>query len=82
MREMTESNRQATGEVGEFVRSRRKANGMSQADLAALARVGVRFISELERGKQTVRVDAVNAVLYVFGKRLGIVPFRKDASSA
>lgn len=68
-------------EVGRFVRQRRKANGMTQADLAALARVGVRFISELERGKQSVRLDAVNSVLHVFGKRLGVVPIKRGASS-
>lgn len=45
---------------------------MSQSDLAALAGVGVRFISELERGKPSLRVDVVNRVLAVFGKRLGI----------
>jgi hypothetical protein len=38
-----------------------------------LAGVGVRFIGELERGKPTLRVDRVNAVLRVFGKALGLV---------
>jgi hypothetical protein len=34
--------------------------------------VGTRFVSELERGKASVRVDVVNRVLAVFGKSLGI----------
>ena len=59
--------------LGEFVRERRKASRLSQRELAELAGVGTRFISELERGKTTVRVDAVNRVLVVFGKALGIV---------
>ncbi len=67
---MTES---PTGAIGAFVRRRRKANHLTQAQLAALAGVGVRFLSELERGKPTARVDAVDAVLRVFGKRVGIV---------
>ena len=46
---------------------------MSQRELAELAGVGVRFVSELERGKPTLRMDAVNSVLAVFGKRLGVV---------
>ena len=31
------------------------------------------FLSELERGKATVRLDAVNRVLAVFGKQVGVV---------
>lgn len=60
-------------EIGEFVRTRRKAAGLSQRELGELAGVGTRFVSELERGKPTVRVDAVNRVVAVFGKSLGLV---------
>jgi y4mF family transcriptional regulator len=60
-------------EVATFVRQRRKANHMTQKDLAELAGVGRRLVGELERGKPTLRMDAVNAVLLVFGKALGIV---------
>jgi hypothetical protein len=38
-----------------------------------LAGVGTRLISDLERGKPTMRMDAVNRVLAVFGKMLGTV---------
>ena len=58
--------------IGRFVRKRRKANGMTQQELAELAGVGVRFVGELERAKPTLRVDRVDAVLRVFGKRLGV----------
>jgi len=68
------------GDVGEFVRARRKANHMTQRDLAELAGVGLRFVSELERNKPSVRMSVVNQVLAVFGKALGIVDApRKDA---
>lgn len=60
-------------QIGEFVRTRRQANGMTQRELGELAGVGTRFVSELERGKATVRVDAVEKVLAVFGKTLGVV---------
>ena len=63
----------AQSAVAAFVRARRKANRLSQRELAELAGVGVRFVSELERGKPTLRVDAVNSVLAVFGKRLGVI---------
>jgi y4mF family transcriptional regulator len=60
-------------DIGEFVRQRRKAADMSQRELGELAGVGTRFVSELERGKPTVRLDAVNKVVAVFGKTLGVV---------
>lgn len=68
-------------EIGSFVRDRRQAAGMSQRELGELASVGTRFVSELERGKPTVRIDAVNKVLAVFGKRLGVVPHKPDEAT-
>ena len=69
--------------TGAFVRARRLANGLTQAELAALAGVGNRLISELERDKSTLRTDAVNRVLAVFGKRLGVVDApREDEAPA
>lgn len=64
--------------VGTFVRARRKANNMSQSDLALLSGVGRRFVSDLENGKPTSRLDKVDAVLRVFGKRLGVVDREKE----
>ncbi len=62
-----------TLELGSQIRARRLANGMSQTDLALLAGVGRRFVSELESGKSSLRLDKVDAVLAVFGQRLGAV---------
>ena len=59
--------------IGDFVRSRRRAEHMSQRGLAELAGVGPRVVWELEGGKPTLRMDVVNAVLRVFGKSLGVV---------
>ena len=59
--------------VAHFVRERRRANRLTQAGLGELAGVGRRLIVELEQGKPTMRMDLVNAVLSVFGKRLGVV---------
>ena len=60
-------------DLADFVRGRRRSNSLTQQQLADLAGVGRRLVGELERGKETVRMDAVNAVLAVFGKRLGVV---------
>lgn len=68
--------------IGAYVRERRKANGLTQCELGELAGVGTRFVSELERGKTTVRLDAVERVLAVFGKRLGVVDRVSDDAAA
>lgn len=59
-----------------FVRDRRRANGLTQTELALLAGVGRRFVSELENSKTTLRLDKVEAVLQVFGRTLSIVAHR------
>lgn len=48
----------------------RKAAGLTQAQLAKRAGVGLRFIRELEQGKPTVRLDKVNRVLELLGHEL------------
>lgn len=58
--------------IGAFVRNRRLAAGLSQLQLGELAGVGRRFVVELESGKATVRLDKVNMVLAVLGKRVGV----------
>lgn len=48
----------------------RKAAGLTQAQLAKRAGVGLRFIRELEQGKPTVRLDKVNRVLELLDHEL------------
>ena len=45
----------------------------TQNDLAEKAGVGLRFIRDLEQGKQTLRLDKVDQVLSLFGYRMGPV---------
>lgn len=52
------------------VRLRRKSLGLTQADLAAMAQVGTRFVHELEHGKVSVRLDKLASVLDVLGLEL------------
>ncbi len=40
---------------------------MTQAEFAVKAGVGLRFVRDLEQGKETVRMDKVNKVLAYFG---------------
>lgn len=60
--------------LSEFVKDKRKAVKLTQPELAEKAGVGLRFIRELEQGKQTLRLDKVNQVLQLFGYEVGAVP--------
>ncbi len=59
--------------LSEYIKQKRKKYGLSQVELAERAGVGLRFVRELEQGKQTVRMDKVNDVLALFGECLGPV---------
>jgi y4mF family transcriptional regulator len=70
---MKNSGEISTAAVGQLVRQRRLAAKLTQRQLGELAGVGLRLVSELERGKPTLRMDAVNRTLAVFGLMLGPV---------
>ncbi|MGL6179469.1 MAG: helix-turn-helix transcriptional regulator [Tannerellaceae bacterium] len=59
--------------LNEFVKTKRKALGLSQEEFAQKAGVGIRFLRELEQGKETLKMDKVNQVLKLFGMQLGAV---------
>ena len=59
--------------LSEFVKAKRNAVRLTQPELAEKAGVGLRFIRELEQGKQSVRLDKVNQVLRLFGYEVGAV---------
>jgi HTH-type transcriptional regulator/antitoxin HipB len=54
-------------ELGKIVANQRKAQGLTQSDLAGLAQTGTRFISDLENGKGTVQFDKVMHILNLLG---------------
>ena len=57
-------------QIGHLIRQRRKEAGMTLRDAAALAGVGVRFLSELERGKPTLQLGLAIQVIQLFGLEL------------
>jgi len=63
----TEGRVRTTAELGGLLRAYRKSRGLSQVDAAALAGVGERFLSELERGKPTAEIGLVFKLLDRFG---------------
>lgn len=57
-------------ELGRLLRRKRKALSMNQARAAGLAGVGVRFLSELERGKAGLELGKVMLVIHRLGLEL------------
>lgn len=58
-------------DLAKFVKEKRQAVQLTQVELAQKAGVGLRFLRELEQGKETLRMDKVNQVLSMFGHKLG-----------
>ena len=57
-----------------YVKAMRKKFNLTQVDLSEKSGVGLRFVRELEQGKQTLRLDKVNQILNLFGSEVGVVP--------
>ncbi len=53
-----------------YVKEMRKQFGLTQIDLSQKSGVGLRFVRELEQGKETLRLDKVNQVLALFGAEM------------
>ncbi|MBD3374503.1 type II toxin-antitoxin system Y4mF family antitoxin [candidate division KSB1 bacterium] len=64
--------------IATFCKSRRKQLGLSQVEFADRAGVGLRFIRDLEQGKQSLRLDKVNQVLAMFGQQVGPTPIKRE----
>ncbi len=65
-------------QLGDFVKGLRKSMKLTQPELAEKAGVGLRFVRELEQGKETLRLDKVNQVLQLFGYEVGAVKQIRD----
>lgn len=55
--------------IGKYIKEQRKELGLTQEEFALRSGLGLRFVRELERGKETVRLDKVNQALAMFGKQ-------------
>ena len=62
--------------IAEFIKTNRKEAGLTQEEFAIRSGLGLRFVRDLEQGKETVRMDKVNEALAMFG--MEAVPGRKD----
>ena len=62
--------------IARFVKENRKKAGLTQEEFAIRSGLGLRFVRELEQGKETLRMDKVNVALAMFD--METVPGRKD----
>jgi len=61
-------------EIGDIVRTTRRAASLRQDELAGAAGVGLRFIVDLEAGKPTAQMGKVLQVLAALGCLIDITP--------
>ena len=62
--------------IGNYIKEERKKAGLTQEEFAMRSGLGLRFVRELEQGKETVRMGKVNQALAMFGKEA--VPGEKE----
>ena len=62
--------------IGKYIKEERKKAGLTQEEFAVRSGLGLRFVRELEQGKETVRLDKVNQALAMFG--MMAVPGKKE----
>ncbi len=67
--------------LSEFVKEKRYAAKLTQPELAEKAGVGLRFVRDLEQGKETIRMDKANQVLQLFGYQVGAIPMNRNLPS-
>ena len=68
-------------QLSEFVKEKRNAAKLTQPELAEKAGVGLRFVRDLEQGKQTMRLDKVNQILQLFGYQVGAIPMNRNLAT-
>lgn len=64
--------------LSQFVKRKRKENGLTQEELSFKAGVGLRFIRELEADKPSLQMNKVNQVLQLFGYFLGPIELNRE----
>ena len=57
-------------DFGKLIRTTRKAQGLSQTDLAGISGTGRRIISEIENGKTSVSIGKLLQILTALGLSL------------
>lgn len=56
--------------ISKFLKDERKKAGLTQEEFAMRSGLGLRFVRDLEQGKETCRMDKINQALNMFGYEL------------
>lgn len=64
----------APQDIGKLIRDIRESLGVTQKDLALTSGTGLRFVIDLEKGKETCELGKALTVLQTLGIRLTLTP--------
>lgn len=59
-------------DLGNLIKTTRKSQKLTQTDLASVAGVGVRFIVDVENGKETAQLGKTFKILTMLGLKVDI----------
>ena len=66
--------RYTSKDLGKIVRDTRKKLGVTQKDLALTSGTGLRFVIDLEKGKETCQIGKALTILQTLGIKLVLTP--------
>jgi HTH-type transcriptional regulator / antitoxin HipB len=66
--------RDTTQQIGLMIRDTRKKLGVTQKDLALTSGTGLRFVIDLEKGKETCEIGKALRILQTLGIKLTLTP--------
>ena len=61
-------------QIGSLIKATRKSLGVTQKDLALTSGTGLRFIIDLEKGKETCEIGKALTILRTLGIKLTLTP--------
>lgn len=64
--------------LSKFIKTNRKKVKLTQREFAMRSGLGLRFVRELEQGKNTLRLDKVNTALSMFGAEVGVKKINEE----
>ena len=67
-----------TEQIGRLIRDTRKKLGVTQKALALTSGTGLRFVIDLEKGKETCEIGKALTILHTLGIKLSLTPPAKE----
>lgn len=61
-------------QIGKLIRETRKSLGVTQRELALTSGTGMRFVIDLEKGKETCEIGKALTILNTLGIKMTLIP--------